>query len=110
LLIAVHPHPVATVTLTLPVTEPDPTERAVGDIEGVQVGENEKPFETALAVDPPGPTALTRASNVRPGVSVTCSSGRKSTRMTPFDGVGLPRSIVSTATDDPAVYTDSEYR
>jgi hypothetical protein len=103
LLTAVHEHPVVAVNATVPVVAAFVTVRPVGEIDGgEQAGENEKPFDAVLAVMPPGPTALTRASNIRPGVGRLVSSGRKSTRMTlPAPGVGFPRLTVSNGIDDP---------
>jgi hypothetical protein len=101
LLAADQAHPAATVRPTLPVPPPDTTDWLVGESVGAQGGVNEKPFETVLAVEPPGPMAVTRASKTVPGVRTTCSNGRKSTRMMPLTGAGLPRSIVSVAVDDP---------
>jgi hypothetical protein len=69
---AVHAQPVAAVTPTLPVAAADPTDWPVELIVGAHgggVGWNEKPFDTELAVEPPGPTAVTRASNTTFGVS-----------------------------------------
>ena len=54
-----------------PVVAPDPTDWPVELIVGAQGGGvawNEKPFDVELAVEPPGPTAVTRASNTTPGV------------------------------------------
>ena len=96
-----HVQPVPAVTPTLPVAVPDPTDCPVELSVGEQLPWNEKLFETELAVEPPGPTAVTRASNVTPGVGVLCSNGMKLTRMMPALGAGLPRSIVSNGTDDP---------
>lgn len=110
LLTAVHGQPVATVTPTLPVPPLAPMDRLCADSAGVQTGENENKLESVLAPDPPGPMAITLASNSTFGVGVAWSSGRKLTRMTPLTGVGLPRSIVSNAVDDPCAYSDSEYR
>ena len=69
LLAADHEHPAVAVTPTLPVARADVTDRFVGLIEGVEhAGENEKLFDAVLSVLPPGPIAVTRASNMRPGV------------------------------------------
>jgi hypothetical protein len=69
LLTAVHEQPVVAVSATVPVAAADVMLRLVGAIVGGEhAGENENPFDTALGVVPPGPTALTRASNIRPGV------------------------------------------
>jgi len=103
-------HPVPAVTPTLPVPPPAPTDCPDALRVGAHAPWNEKLFEAVLAVDPPGPTAVTRASYTTPGVGVLCSSGRKSTRMMPPLGAGLPRSIVSNATEEPAGNTVSEYR
>jgi hypothetical protein len=110
LLAADQVHPAPTVTPTLPVPPPDTTAWLVGESVGAQGGVNEKPFDTVLGVEPPGPTAVTRASKTVPGVRATCSSGRKSTRMMPPTGAGLPRSMVSVAVDDPLTWIDIEYR
>ena len=104
----VQPDPA--VTPTLPVAPAAPTDCPVALSDGAHAGWNENPFDRELAVEPPGPMAVTRASNTTPGVGTLCNSGRKSTRMTPPLGVGFPRSMVSTATDDPTTYTDREYR
>jgi hypothetical protein len=102
LLAAVHEQVAPAVTVTLPVVNTDDTERLVGEMPGAQGALNENVFETALAVVPPGPTALTRASKITPGVGSDDSSGRKSTRMTLLAfGVGLPRFTVANAVDDP---------
>lgn len=102
LLAAVHAQPVPAVTVTLPVVAVAATDRFDGEIDGEQGTEYENAFDSVLAFDPPGPTAVTRASNVTPGVGGTVSSGRKSTRITPVvPGLGLPRSTVAKAVDDP---------
>jgi hypothetical protein len=62
LLTAVHEHPVAIPTETLPFPAADEKLWAVGVIEGLHVSENANVFETLLALTPPGPTADTRAS------------------------------------------------
>ena len=62
LLTAVHAHPAAAVTAMLPVPAADVSDWLVGLIEGSHGAENENWFETALAVEPPDPTADTRAS------------------------------------------------
>jgi hypothetical protein len=87
--VAVHAHPLATLTPTLPVAAPAPTDWLPAVNVGAHVGENEKPFDRALGVDPPGPIAVTRASNTTPGVGTVCKSGRKSTRMRLLDGLGF---------------------
>jgi hypothetical protein len=106
-----HEHPVVAVTDTLPVVAACVIDRFVGEIDGVeQAGENEKLFEIVLGVVPPGPTALTRASNTRPGVGRLLRSGRKSTRITlPAPGVGLPRLTVSNGTVEPCGKIASVY-
>ena len=76
-----HVQPVPAVTPTLPVVAPAPTDCPVELIVGAQGAVNEKPFDTELAVEPPGPIAVTRASKTTPGVGTLCRSGRKSTRM-----------------------------
>src|SRR5262245_41285166 len=103
LLAAVQEQPVVAVTDTVPVSALDVTDRLVGVIDGGEhAGEKEKLLETALAVAPPGPTAFTRASNMRPGVGSRLRSGRKSTRMMlPAPGVGLPRFTVSNGVVEP---------
>ena len=103
---AVHVQPAPAVTPTLPVVTPAPTDCPVELMDGAQGGVNEKLFEAELPVEPPGPIAMTRASNTTPGAGVLCRSGRKSTRMTPPLGAGLPRSMVSNATEDPTTNTD----
>ena len=108
---AVHAQPVPAVTPTLPLVAADPTDWPVELIVGAHGGAvawNENPFDAELAVEPPGPTAVTRASNTTLGVGGACSSGMKFTRMTPALGVGLPRSTVSNATDEPTAKIDSE--
>jgi len=68
---AVHAQPVPAVTPTLPVVAADPTDWPVELIVGAQVGGvdwNEKPLDGELAVEPPGPMAVTRASNTTFGV------------------------------------------
>ena len=105
-----HVHPVPAVTPTLPVAAPEPTDCPVALSEGEQAPWNENPFDSVLAVEPPGPTAETRASKTTPGVGTLCRSGRKSTRITPAVGAGLPRSIVSNGTDEPTTKIESEYR
>ena len=108
--VADHVQPAPAVTPTLPVAPPEPTDCPGELSDGAHAGWNENPFDRELAVEPPGPTAVTRASKTTPGVGTLCNNGRKSTRMTPPLGVGFPRSIVSDATDDPTMYIDSEYR
>ena len=108
---AVHAQPVPAVTPTLPVVAPAPTDWPVELIVGAHGGAvawYEKPFDTELPVVPPGPTAVTRASNTTFGVGAVCRRGMKLTRMTPALGAGLPRSTVSNATDDPSAKIDSE--
>jgi hypothetical protein len=105
-----HAQPAPAVTPTLPVAPPEPTDCPVELIEGAHAALNEKPFDTVLLVVPPGPIAATRASKTTVGVGTLWRSGRKSTRITPPLGVGLPRSMVSNATDDPTTNTESEYR
>ena len=97
--VADQAQPAPTVTPTLPVPPPEPNGWPVELIDGAHAGWNENPFDRELAVEPPGPIAVTRASYTTPGVS---TSDGKTTRMTPPLGVGFPRSLVSTATDDPA--------
>jgi hypothetical protein len=62
LLTAVHAQPTPLVTVTLPVAALDETVRLAGEIPGTHGAVNEKPFEAVLAVAPPGPSAVTRAS------------------------------------------------
>ena len=62
LLVADHVHPAPTVTPTLPVAVPAPTDRFVGEIAGVHTNDHENVFDSVLFVVPPGPTAATRAS------------------------------------------------
>ena len=107
---AVHVQPVPAVTPTLPVVTPAPTDCPVELMDGAQDCVNEKPFDAELPVEPPGPIAMTRASNTTLGAGALCRSGRKSTRMTPPLGAGLPRSMVSNGTEDPTTNTESEYR
>ncbi len=105
-----HVQPVPAVTPTFPVAPLEPTDCPVELIDGAQAGVNEKPFDTVLPFVPPGPIAVTRASKTTLGVGTLCRRGRKSTLMTPPLGVGLPRSMVSNATDDPTTKSESEYR
>src|SRR5690242_19720918 len=63
LALLIDPHAHEEVTLTEPVAPPEPTLTEVGvmvDVPHVDVSANVP--ETALAVDPPGPFARTRAS------------------------------------------------
>ena len=62
LLTADHAQPLASVSVTVPVVADCETDRLVGEIAGVQVGEKTNVLETVLAVVPPGPIADTRAS------------------------------------------------
>ena len=62
LLTAVHAHPVAAVTPTLPVAVPAPTDCPVELSDGTHPPWNVKLFDKVLAVEPPGPIAVTRAS------------------------------------------------
>ena len=63
LLVAVHEHSLAVVTATLPVPPPDAKDCDSGDAVKLHGGaENENPFDAALVLLPPGPTALTCAS------------------------------------------------
>ncbi|HET7218197.1 MAG TPA: hypothetical protein VFJ02_09110 [Vicinamibacterales bacterium] len=62
LLTAVHAHPVAALTVTLPVVAVSETARLVGEIAGAHATEYPKVLDAALAVAPPGPIAVTRAS------------------------------------------------
>lgn len=105
-----HVQPEPAVTPTLPVVTPEPTDCPVELMDGAQGPVNEKPFDAELPVEPPGPIAMTRASNTTLGAGALCRSGRKSTRMTPPLGAGLPRSMVSNAIADPTTNTESEYR
>ena len=57
-----HVHPVPAVTPTLPVVAAALTERLVALSVGAHAPWKENPFETALAVEPPGPIAAMRAS------------------------------------------------
>lgn len=108
LLAAFQPQPVPALTATEPVTALALTERLDGEIPGAQGTVNENPFDAVLAVTPPGPTAVTRASYVTPGVSGAGSSGRKSTRIRLLaSGAGLPRFTV-VSVDEPCGYTESE--
>src|SRR4029450_2325442 len=75
-----HAQPVPAVTPTLPVVVPDPTDCPVEFSVGAHVPWNEKPFDSALAVEPPGPIAVTRASHTMPGVGTLGSNGRESAR------------------------------
>ena len=59
--------PVPAVTPTLPVAPAAPTDCPVALSDGAHAGWNENPFDRELAVEPPGPTAVTRASNTTPG-------------------------------------------
>ena len=61
LLVAFQVHPLPAVTVVLPVPPPDPTVWEVGEIDGAHAW-YVNVFEVVLAVDPPGPTADTRAS------------------------------------------------
>ena len=61
LLVAFQVHPLPAVTVVLPVPPPDPTVWEVGEIDGAHAW-YVKVFEVVLAVEPPGPTADTRAS------------------------------------------------
>jgi hypothetical protein len=95
LLTAVHVHPVAILTETLPLPAADEKFWPVGVIEGLHVSENANVFETSLALDPPGPTAATRASYTTPGMGAGFSSETNSTRILPSaSGAGFPRLTV----------------
>jgi hypothetical protein len=100
---ALQAHDAPAVTLTLPLPAPCPTDAEPGEIVGEQAGSaKENWLERVLPADPPGPTAVTRASNVTPGVGTTLSSARKSTRITPLAfGVGFPRSTVAKEAAEP---------
>jgi hypothetical protein len=104
-----HVQPDPAVTPTLPVEAPATTDCAVGLIVGAHGAWRENPFETELAAEPPGPTAVTRASKTTP-VGMVCRNWSRSTRMIPPLGVGLPRSVVADATDEPTGKIESEYR
>src|SRR5262245_52396340 len=94
LLTAVHPHPVAASTSTSPAPPADPMVCPGSEMVGAHDGEKENWLDAVLTPDPPGPSAVTLASNTTPGVGTVCRSGRKSTRMTlPAPGAGLPRFI-----------------
>jgi hypothetical protein len=62
LLTAVHPHPVAADTVTLPVVLDCEIDRLTGEIVGAQVTEYANVFDVVLALAPPGPIAVTRPS------------------------------------------------
>jgi hypothetical protein len=57
-----HVHPVPAVTPTLPVVAAEPTDCPVEVSVGAHMLWKEKPFDAALAAEPPGPIAATRAS------------------------------------------------
>src|SRR6185295_297468 len=70
-LVALHAHPVAAVTVTVPVDAPAPSEADVDDSTGgAQDDDSAKVLDSELAIEPPGPMAVTRASYVTP-----CTSG-----------------------------------
>ena len=103
-----HAQPAETVTATLPVPPVCDTDWLVGLIEAVHGAWKEKLLETALAAEPPGPSALTRVSYKTPGVGAVASSETKLTRILPSaSGVGLARSTVSTGVVAPATYNAS---
>jgi hypothetical protein len=62
LLIAVHVHPAAAVTVVLAVPPAADSDWLAGEMVGAQGAANEKVFERALAALPPGPTARTTDS------------------------------------------------
>ena len=62
LLVAVHAHPTAAVTPTEPLEAAAPTDADDAERAGAQGADRANVFDTALVVDPPGPTAVTRAS------------------------------------------------
>ena len=59
---ALHVHVRPAVTVTLPVVAAADTEPLAGEMPGAHGELNEKPFEAELALLPPGPSAVTRAS------------------------------------------------
>jgi hypothetical protein len=62
LLVAVHAHPAASVTVLLPVPPEAAIDWDVGEMTGVQDWLNANVFDRALVAEPPGPTAETAAS------------------------------------------------
>jgi hypothetical protein len=59
---AVHGHEAPTVSATEPVLAPAPTDVEPAASDGVQLPERANVFDGVLAVEPPGPIAVTRAS------------------------------------------------
>ena len=111
LLDAVHVHPAATVTVTLPVAAADVVRfEDVGEITGAHGSVNAKVLDRGVDAVPPGPTALTMDSYTIPGVSAVVRRVTKSTRIMPSVwGAGLPRSAVDTGDAPPATYTSRVY-
>jgi hypothetical protein len=66
LLVAVHGHPVAIRTLTVPPPAAAVNVWLIGVREAPHVPENENVFEKVLAALPDGPTAATRAAYTTP--------------------------------------------
>jgi len=109
LLTAVHMQPAPAVTVTLLLVEADaPTEGFVGVTPYVQGTLHENGFDSALLDVPPGPTAVTSATYVRPG----CGSGLKTvarlTRIIPSDcGTGFPSETTWSGVVAPDKYNSS---
>jgi hypothetical protein len=62
LLTDVHVHPLAALTVAVTAPPADAIDCVVGDNVGAQGALNVNVFESALAVEPPGPTAATVAT------------------------------------------------
>jgi hypothetical protein len=93
LLDAVQVQPESALTLTEPVVADALTDLDVGDAAYVHVGVPPpivKVFEGALADDPPGPTAVTRASYVPAGGQAVTMPDRLTVITLLPSGVGLP--------------------
>jgi hypothetical protein len=98
LLEAVHEQPESDVTPTDPVVADALTDLDAGDVEYVQVGVPPivKVFEGELAADPPGPTAVTRASYVPAAGHVVTIVDRSTVITLLASGAGLPSAYVCT--------------
>jgi hypothetical protein len=95
LLTPVQPHPVATVTVTLPVPPVDVRLCDVGDTLNEHVGAKLNVFDKGLAELPPGPTAATSATYTVPGTGQPTNTDVRSTWMRPSElGAGFPNDTV----------------
>ena len=92
LLAAVHAHPVAVVTLALPVPPDASALNVSGDTVTVHGAENVNVLDRALALEPPGPTAATSDSYIVPGSGHPTRTLVKSTVIVfVASGAGFPR-------------------